>query len=371
MKLTRIQSVLALAIFGLSATASADVTFGGARAAGMGGAGLALPIDVGNNYRMNPAFLGCGSKRPVFSWPSIGYKLDGISYSGVNDVIGSIDKGGLDANSILTLARRYANSDKAVAFNGNAGFRFGGLAIGATGEAGVNSVPNAALQTWAQNGGDVNNVPANGRLDAYGFGYQQFEVGYGNSVRSNSGKVTVGMNMREIKAYYAHKFADGTTIQSNNGNGVQNGSGITGDFVSKTGTGMDLGVLYNFPGNNDLYLGTVIQNFVEPNIAFNYEAPGGGNPIVPGGFDPFKRTFNVGMGYVKNNLLLAADWVDLGNHAGGQQFRAGAEVGLTKTIFIRAGYNTATNTTYGVSINGLNIQLGGRVPLSITSVIRF
>lgn len=367
----RVHSIFGMAILGLAATSHADVTFGGARAAGMGGAGLALPVDVGNNYRMNPAFLAFGSKAPTIQWPGVGYKLDGISLGNVSDIIGTIDKGGLDASGILQLARQYADSPKAVAFNANVGFRFGGLAIGGKGEAGINSIPNAVLQQWVQQGGDINNVPAGSRLDAYGFGYQQYEVGYGNSIRTKAGKFTIGANVRRIKAYYAHKFADQNTIQNNDQNGVQNGSGIVGDFVTQESTGVDLGLLYNFPKMNNLYIGSVIENFIEPKIAFNYEAPGGGQPIVPGGFDPYKRTFNLGLGYVQDKLLMAADLVDIGNNASGQELRYGAEYAVGKSAFIRAGYNSRTAFTYGLSIGGFNLQLGGKVPLSITSSVRF
>ena len=355
----------------ISAVASADVTFGGSRAAGMGGAGLALPIDIGNNYRMNPAFLGFMSKAPTLQWPSVGYKLDGINISNLRDVVGNINHGALDASGILTLARNYADSPKAVAFNGNLGVRFNGFAFGASGEAGVNSIPNAALQTWAQNGGNVNNVPANARLDAYGFGYQQYEVGYGSSMKTKVGKLTIGANLRQIKAYYAHKFADGTTIQNNSTSGVQNGSGLTSDFATKQSTGVDLGMLYNFPNVKNFFVGGLIQNAIEPNIKFNYEPPGGGNPIIPNGFDPYKRNFNVGVGYIQGRLLAAADWIDLGNHAGNQQLRYGAELAISKSTFLRAGYNSQTAFTYGLSINGFNIQLGGKSPLTLTSVIRF
>lgn len=355
----------------LSAFSFADVTFGGARAAGMGGAGLALPFDIGNNYRMNPAFLGFGSKAPTIQWPSIGYKLDGFNISNVRDVIGNLNKGALDASGILNLARNYATEPKAVSFGGNVGFKIGGLSLGASGEAGVNSVPNAILQTWAQNGGDVNNVNIGSRLDAYGYGYQQLEVGYGNSIRSKAGKFTVGANMRRIKAYYAHKIADKDTIQNNNQGGLQNGSGLTGDFSTKESVGIDLGVLYNMPNMNNLFIGGLIQNAIEPNIKFDYEAPGGGSPITTNGFAPYKRTYNFGVGYGHDKIMLAADWVDVGNNAGGQQLRYGGELAISKNAFLRAGYNSKTAFTYGLSIGGFNIQLGGKAPLTLTSVLRF
>jgi hypothetical protein len=365
------QIVAGFAILGLSATSFGDLTFGGARAAGMGGAGLALPFDIGNNYRLNPAFLGFGSKTPTLQWPSVGYKLDGFSIANIRDVVGNINHGALDATGILNLARNYATDQKAVSFGGNAGIRLGGFAVGASGEAGINSIPNAALMTWAQNGGNVNNVDPGSRLDAYGYGYQQYEIGYGNSVRTKVGKLTVGANLRRIKSYYAHKFADQATIQNNNSNGIQNGSGLLSDFASKESTGLDVGVLYNLPKVNNLFFGGLVQNAIEPDIKFNYEAPGGANPIVPNGFAPYKRNFNFGVGYAQDRLMFAADWVDVGNNAGGQQLRYGAEFALAKNAFLRAGYNSQTAFTYGVSIGGFNIQLGGKSPLTLTSVLRF
>jgi hypothetical protein len=363
--------VPSFAILAYSGLAHADLTFGGARAAGMGGAGLALPVDTGNNYRMNPAFLAFGSKAPTIQWPGIGFKLDGISIGNVRDVVGDIDQGGLDASGILELARKYADGPKTLGLNANLGLRFAGLALGVKGEAGVNSLPNAQLQQWVQSGGDPTNVPAGSRLDAYGYGYQQFEVGYGNSVRTKMGKLTVGANLRRIKAYYAHKYADQNTINNNDQSGVQNGSGIIGDYATQESTGVDLGVLYNLPNAENFYIGTVIENFIEPNIAFNYEAPGGGQPIVPRGFDPYKRTFNIGVGYVQDKFLMAADLVDIGNNAGGQQLRYGAEFAVSKNVFLRAGYNSLTAFTYGLSIGSFNLQLGGKAPLSLTSAIRF
>lgn len=367
----RTQLAVGLIVLATSATSFADLTFGGARAAGMGGAGLALPFDIGNNYRMNPAFLAFGSKAPTLQWPSLGYKLDGFSISNVKDVLGNINHGALDSEGILNLARNYATDAKAVSIGGNLGFKMGGFAIGGSGEGGINSIPNAALQVWAQNGGDVNNVDPGSRLDAYGYGYQQLEIGYGNSIRSNAGKVTVGANMRRIKAYYAHKYADQSTIQNNDTSGIQNGSGLTSDFATKESVGLDLGVLYNLPKMDNLFFGALIQNAVEPNIKFDYEAPGGGNPITTNGFLPYKRTYNLGTGYAQDKLMLAADWVDIGNNAGGQQLRYGAELAISKSAFLRAGYNSKTAFTYGISIGGFNIQLGGKSPLTLTSVLRF
>lgn len=369
MRLSR--NLLPLFVLGAASVASADLTFGGIRAAGMGGAGLALPVDVGNNYRMNPAFLAFGNKNPAFQWPSLGYKLDGVNWNDLKDLVGDLSKGGLDNDAVIRIAQQYADSKKIIGLNGSLGFKFGGFAIGGKGAVGVNSVPNADLQTWAQGGGSLLTLPPTARLDTYGYGTQELEGAYGASVRTKAGKLTIGGNIRKIKSYFAHKFADSTTIQSGNQAGVQNGSGIVGDFATKEGTGMDLGILYNLPSNDKLFFGMVIENFIEPNIAFNFEAPGGGNPVTPLGFDPFIRTTNFGVGYVMDKVLLAADWIDVGNKAGRQETRYGAEVKLGGNAFFRAGYNSRTAFAYGVSLGGFNIQLGGKIPITLATSIRF
>lgn len=369
MRLTR--NLLPLLLIGTASVASADLTFGGIRAAGMGGAGLALPVDIGNNYRMNPAFLAFGNKSPAFQWPSLGYKLDGVNFGDLRDLVGDLSKGGLDNDAVIRIAQQFGDSDKLIGFNGNLGFKFGGFAIGGKGNIGVNSVPNADLQTWSQSGGSLATLPPTARLDTYGFGSQELEASYGNSVRTKAGKLTVGVNLRKVKSYYAHKFADANTIQTSNSGGVMNGSGLVGDFATKEGTGADVGVLYNPPGADNLFFGMVIENFVEPNIAFNFEAPGGGNPISALGFDPFIRTNNFGVGYVQDKVLLAADWIDVGNRAGRQETRYGAEFKISGSTFFRAGYNSRTAFTYGISLGGFNIQLGGKIPITLATAIRF
>ncbi len=364
-------SLTILASLGFSALASADVTIGGTRSQGMGGAGLALPFDIGNNYRMNPAFLAFGPKAPTLQWPQFGFKLNGISFGDVSDVVGKLSNGGLDSDGVLTLARDYANSNKVVAVNTDFGVQFAGFAIGVRGELGINSRPNQQLQNWAAAGGDTSNVDLGSRLDAYGYGYQQVDIGYGNTVKTKAGKLSIGFNGKRVKSYYAHKFADKDTIQNNDANGVQNGSGIAQDFAESSSYGMDIGLIYRLPNADDVFFGAVIENFIEPGIVFPFEAPGGGSLIAAGGFDPYKRTISAGFGMSKGKLMMAADFIDLGNSAGRQEVRYGAELALTRGFAVRAGYNSRTAFSYGLSLGGLNVQIGGQAPLTLASVIRF
>jgi hypothetical protein len=374
MRLNHTSTIAGVAIVGfsvLSSFASADVTFGGNRSRGMGGAGLALPVDIGNNYRLNPAFLAFGSKAPTFQFPQLGYRLSGIGVGDIRDILGDVDQGGLDSDKVVDLAQQYGDRNLTLAVNADFGIRFAGLAIGARGEVGINTRPNEQLRNWSANGGDLSNVDLGSRLDTYGYGTQQLEVGYGTSVRGKMGRLSIGFNARKITSYYAHKFADRDTIQSSNANGVQNGSGIANDFAKAESFGMDLGVMYTLPGANNLYFGAVIENFIEPKIAFPFEAAGGGQGITPNGFDPFARNMSVGVGFVQDKLMLAADIIDLGNRAGRMETRYGAELALSKSLALRAGYNSRTAFSYGVSLGGLNIQIGGQAPITLGSVIRF
>ena len=68
---------------------------------------------------------------------------------------------------------------------------------------------------------------------------------------------------------------------------------------------------------------------------------------------------------------LCVDFIDLGNSAGRQEVRYGAELALSRGFAVRAGYNSRTAFTYGLSLGGLNVQVGGQAPLTLASVIRF
>jgi len=364
---------LSLVGLGLSlvAVSNADVTIGGNRSFGMGGAGLALPVDVNNNYRLNPAFLAFGSKSPSLMWPQFGYRLDGIGPSDISNLVGDVSTGGLESDKIIDIARKYSDSNKTVAAGVDFGVRFAGFAVSAKGEVGLNTVPNQQLKNWAASGGNLSNVDAGSRLDAYGYGYQRLDIGYGNSLRSGAGRFAIGANVKKVKSYYAHKFADKDTIQSGNAGGVQNGSGIANDFAEGESIGMDLGVLYSPPNMDNTYVGVVVENFIEPGIVFPFQAPGGGGLIIQNGFDPNVRTYSVGIGHVQDKLLLAADMVDIGNRAGRAETRYGAELTLTKGFAVRAGYNSRTAFSFGLSLGGFNIQVAGNAPITLGTVIRF
>jgi hypothetical protein len=359
-----------IAILALSASSFADIQFGGSRAAGMGGAGLALPFDIGNNYRLNPAFLAFGSKAPTFQWPGLGYRIDGIGVSDVSDITGELSNGGLDANKIIDIGRRFGDDNINLALGVDFGLRLAGVAIGARGQLGINTVPNADLRNWANSGQPNSAIPATAQLDAYGFGYQQFEVGYGNAVRTPQGRFAIGVNTKRITGYFAHQIASGSALSSGNTNLISNGSNIPAgqDFLQQEGFSADVGLLYSPKGMNNLYIAAVIENFIEPGIDFDIQGAGTG---AFGQLQPFKRAFSTGFGLMQKNLLLAADFIDLGNGSGRAESRYGAELSIGRGFAVRAGYNTRTAFTYGLSLGGLNIQVGGNTPLSLGTVFRF
>jgi hypothetical protein len=369
----KIQTLALVSGLGLLSTLSnADVTFGGNRSRGMGGAGLALPIDVGQNYRLNPAFLAFGTKTPTFQWPSLGYQLRGVSFGDLSDIVGDLGNGGVNASKVITIAQRFGDTNKVANAYADAGFRVGGFAVGGRGQVGINSIPNASLAAWSASGGGLGTLPLDARLDTYGYGSTQVDVSYGNTIRTKAGKLSLGFSTRTVQSYFAHKIADQNSIQNSNANGVVNGSGVAGDFEKQTSFGLDLGVIYSPPKLDNLYFGMVMENLISPKIDFNFEAPGGGQPITAGGFDPFIRTTSFGVGFMSGDkLLLAADWVDVGNVAGRSETRYGAELALSKSFAIRAGYNSRSAFTYGLSVGGFNVQVGGNTPVTLTSIVRF
>ncbi len=361
----RLNRLLGLSVGVLfSAYAAADFTIGGARAQGMGGAGLALPIDVRNNYILNPAFLAFGSKNPALQFPQIGYRIDGIGFGDLSDVIGNFSEG-VSQDGVLTLARSFGQNDIKAAFGANLGVSGLGFAVAARGEVGLNSTPNAALRNWD---GNNSTLTGNERLDAYGYAYRSIDVGYGNAVRVPAGRLAIGANARFITSNYAHKFVDANGIQNGT---VQNGSGIPAgqDTVEEQGVAVDLGLLYSPKNLDNLYFGLVVENFIQPDLNFDVQRPGGA------GFDalnPFPRVISVGIGaQVGKGLLLAGDLVDIGNAASRKEARVGAELGLGSSFAIRAGYNSRTAFGWGFSLFGVNVHFAGNTPLSLNSAIRF
>ena len=366
-------SLLPVPLLAVPALASADVTFGGTRASGMGGAGLALPLDVFQNYRLNPAITAFGGKGFRLQYPQFGYRTDGLDLSDVTDLASDLTSGSGNENLAIRLARRYGGRDRDFGVTAGLGFFGGGFALSGEGEASVASRPNAVLKSFIGSGGDINNAPLDAQLDAYGFGYYQYAIGYANAVQLPKSRLATGIKVKQVRGYYAHKKAFGPSISGNTTGGVVNGSDVPGgeDFRDARAVGVDLGGIYSTDSLEGVYFGAVVENAVRPNVKFDSEAANNGT-LRRDFVDPFATIFNFGLGYqYRQNVLLAADLVDIGNRAGRGEFRTGVELGFARAFAGRAGYNSRTGFTYGVAVGGFNVQLGGQQPITIGTTVRF
>lgn len=364
---------LALVALGLTALGAADVTFGGSRAAGMGGAGLALPVDVFQNNRLNPALHGFGPKGFRLQYPRFGIRNDGISTGDVFDLLGDLTSGSVDDDLAIKLANQYGARRREFGAEAGLGFFGGGFALTGFTEAEVASIPNASLRQFIRNGGDLENAPLDAQLDAYGFGYTQIGVGYANAVQVPRATLALGLTIKTVRGYYAHKKVQGPTDPNNPSVSVGNGSGIdqNDDYVDETGVGVDLGAIYSIDRIKGLTFGAVVENAIQPNVRFGSERPNNGT-FRSDYVDPFRTALNLGVGYqYRQNVLFAADLVDLGNRAGRAEGRIGVELGVSRQFAGRAGYNTRNGFTYGVALGGFNIQLGGNAPLTVGTSVRF
>lgn len=373
--MNKLSSYAALASgLALLSTAHADDSFrfGGSRSAGMGGAGLALPIDIIQNHRLNPAMLGFGRRKIGLQYPEFGIQTKGIGISDFRDAFGDLNNGGVDSDKVVNLARKYGDRRVDAAADGSIGFVAGGFAISGGGAGAVASIPNASLSTFVASGNtDYSQLPADARLDAYGYAYYEVDASYGAPVRTGAGTLAIGGRLRDIKAYYGHKVADQGSIQS--GAGVQNGAefgGSNDDTMDKNSLGFDLGVLYQPKVLSNLYVGATVENLVVPKVGFTRTLPN--SDVLTEDFNPFKTTTSVGVGaIVGKTLLLAADIHDVFNRAGDEEVRLGGELNVGRLVSVRAGYNSRTAFTVGLSVGGFNFSLAGNQAVTFSSNIKF
>jgi hypothetical protein len=372
MKITTSRIILTALISAAGTAAFAeDVRLGGGRAFGMAGAGIALPLDVYENHRLNPALLGFAGEKFRFGIPYIGYHAKRISLKGVQDLIGDIDSGGIEDDQVVKLARKYGSNTKEFGVNGGLGVSGGHFALSGGAEAIVRSVPNAQLKAFLATGdNDYNNAPIDSRLDAYGLGYYEMNASYGHEVLKGADRLSVGATVRGVSAYYAHKVADAEAIAGNGD--VRNGSEVADgdDVIKRSGVGVDLGAVGTLRKLPNAYYGVNIRNLVEPNIRFVRTFPNTDFPLRRD-LRPFQREINVGTAYVQGRYLAAADMIDLGNHAGHAGFRVGGEYAFSKYLAIRGGYDSRSKFVVGLCLGGVNAAVSADGSTSIVTAIRF
>ncbi len=347
-----------------------DIQLGGSRSAGMGGAGLAYPANIGQT-RSNPALLAWNKKGFNAKFPTLGYHTRGISYSEMIDVMGALGKGGLDVNQLGDFARKFGGNDKSFGVYGDMTVTYGSFALGFGGDVQATTVPNTSLRNKVATGNT--NYDLNDALDGYGYGFTSIDLGYGHMFKSGdkSRELAVGFKARILSSHFTHHTASGNQILT--GGGSTAAPEMNGQrTLTKSGFGLDLG--FQMVTNKNLYYAATIDNFLVPSVGFGSTLPRDftlGNPNEHSA-NPFKPKWSVGVAFnpVKP-ILLAADWVDVGNHRGEKEIRLGAEFMVANMLGARIGMSGRNGVTMGFTLAGVNVSFGKRNPLAISSGFKF
>lgn len=359
---------LGFVVVGSAFGQTSDLMLSSNRKAGMGGAGLALPVDQILSGRQNPALYASLAKKFSIAMPELGYRLDGLTYNQLRDLLKTASSGGVDSTTARTLAQKYSNGRKEFGALAGLGLNVGGIVISADGGADVTSVPDPTLAAWST-AGATGNPPATSQLDAYGFGYYGLNFGTGKTF-SGQMPVDFGVQARVLHSYYSHYVANQNTIV--NSTPAIPGPEMGGNTkLDAKGVGFDLGFLGHLKDNKS-FVGLTVQNLIEPKVGFDQALPNyTANPSTTQSFNAFKRQVGVGYATTTKEGTAALDIVDIGNHAGNLAWRLGGEVQLAKGFAIRAGYDTRYKATLGFGFMGINIAFSKQNPLSFTTGLKF
>lgn len=344
----------------------------------MGGAGLALPFNIPNNYRLNPALLGKNRQGFNFEWPSVGYSTEGVSFNDIRDLLGNVNEGAISVSELRQYGLDFGRRTNFFGANLGLGFTVSGFAAFGFGEAAVETIPNEALRQY--DGG--NTVPAGSQLDAYGLGYYTIGAAFGRSIPVKEGDLSVGATLKSVRGYYAHKKAvyvsgQGSDIDANIGNGSAIPAGQ--DTINESGFGADLGFLYSPAGTRLLpHFGLVIENAIRPRMRFDREAPGTAALDDPNAvlrqddIDPFRTSVNIGAGaFVTDNIMVAVDWIDVTNNAKKRQLALGAEFVVSNSFGAGVGYNSKQGFSIGVNVFGLYLSVADKRTTNVGYGFRF
>lgn len=355
-----------------------DVQIGGGRSLGMGGVGIALPYNGQYEGRVNPAHFAYTRRALSFKWPSFGYTLRGIGYSDLRDRLKGIDSGGLDIDTLGDYARTFSDSVKTFSANGEVGLGGSGVDVSVEGQAFVRTLPNAPLKAWnAQTGGNLQQLATNpaysdSRLDGFGYGYYSILLGYGTVLKNPEanklpGEFAVGGRLKLVRGFYTHSFVDKNAIVDNSG-GIRAPEMGGDDVLEKSGVGLDIGALFSTGPGKKLRAGLMLENAIRPNATFHGTDPTG----ALRDYNPFKQMVHSGFGAeLGDRALVGLDFYDMGNRAGLQETRLGAELRVTRGFSLRAGGGTRNGLSAGIDLGGFNIAFAGRLPVRIESAFRF
>ena len=287
--------------------------------------------------------------------------------------IGYLASNGSSADA-TTLARDFASRDSVFGINGSLGLRFGPVEVLGTGIGKGYLLPNDALKTWGNAGGN-GTVPANARADVLAAAvYSLPQIGVATLLPGQKDDdefhIAVGARLKYMNAVYAHYFAEKTVLDA--GSDATKAPEMNGkDTLTKKGLGADLGVMLESRKLAGFSAGVVVANIVKPKFQFTGQF--GANASGGGGarnYDLLATTASAGVGFQKSGTTLVADVVDITGAAGTAQLRAGVEQRLGP-LSLRAGYNSTNGYTYGLGLLGFDIALGNRQPLEVVKTLRF
>lgn len=367
-------AVMALGIAAGGASRADDITYGGdARAFAMGGAGIAATNQENGARRFNPAALALEQGKFAVYVPSVGLRsTGGIGIGRVADFLTQTP----DANEAVDLARDVGGEDSEIGINASLGFRVGLIEVTATGVGRGRILPNQALRSFVNAGGnlnDLNNLPAvsAARADVLAAAiYSLPTVSFAGRIPSQNPTtaVEVGARVKYLNAVYTHYVADANALGG--GGGALLAPEMNGDdTITKNGLGIDVGFLAH-PRNaaaGGFSYALVVNNLVRP----GFTIAGTGRDGVLAEYNLLATTASVGAAYQKKSTTLVADLVDLTGEDGEVQLRLGAEQRVGGKLAVRGGYSSAQGFTYGVGVAGFDLAFGKRAPLEITKTLRF
>lgn len=378
--------VLAIAMTSAVANAS-DINFGSyARSVAMGGAGLAMTDDTSTSSIVNPAAAAAIGTKFQFVFPSFDIHTRGTSINDLTDRTSEISSG--DDDDALKLIRDFGKQDTTLNFGFVTGFS-GTFGVTAEGEAQALISPSTSFGEWATagtptsisglkdmtfsdqsvettvetaladnqiNGEDAANIvnAISGDTDLVGrYVYALPAVNLSRGFNTNSGKLWLGTRMRWL-------HGETHTWHVSQENGVTDSIELdaTEDMTKKSeddGFGADLGFIYQ-PQHSFLQYGMVINNFLDAKLE-GIETP---------------RMLSVGIAAQPNRRWkFAADLVNINKaYDEGTKLRMGAELNVTGSLALRAGYS-GDSFTYGIGILGMNFAFSNDAPNLISRVLRF
>ena len=359
--------LLTVAALLATAAVSADVDFGlgASRAAGLGGAGLAIKSTRGGPAWRNPAMYGVENR--FLQFPELQYRTKGITFSDIDEVYGSAGSVVYDSEILGRLARTFGDEETVFQGRIGLGIQFGTNGFDFQGEAAGMTVPNESLRQWVRDGSDLDNIPEEAAID--GFGLSTTEMGYSvaHAVNWGFGRLAYGARAKAVRATYGHHFADAASIASG---GSQSGPDLGGlSQLSDNGFGVDAGVFFEPDDVNGLSMAVVVENLIEPAISFRGSLPQGlfGERTI----DPFARSVSAGAAYQRGKLTLAADVWDMFGTAGEQEIRAGSELWIADNLALQMGYRTRAGFAAGFSYYGFHISIADRLPVAAGYKIEF